>query len=96
MIKNLAIFLVFLLVILLDCVSCLDIDHDSRSICLYDYNYECAAQEAIQFGMVALKILLSLITISCVISWACAIAFVVWLFKRKSGTTRNKRQEQDN
>merc|ERR1712126_13451 len=91
---KLAIFLTLLLCVLFDCVSCSDIDHDSKSFCVFDYNYDCAAQEAIQFGLLALKILLSLITISCVIGWACSIAFVVWLQEKKWHQEQETRTRQ--
>ena len=49
-----------------------------------DYDWECAAVNGVDFGFLALKIILSMIVISCIVTWICMIGCVVWLFTRKA------------
>ena len=63
-------------------VSCQDDNIDEDSPCA-DYDWECAAVNGAEFGLTALKIILSLIVISCIVTWICMLGCVVWLFIRK-------------
>ena len=57
-----------------------DYDGDERD-CYF--NYECAAVDGVDFGFLALKIILALIVISCIVSWICMFGVVIWLFVKK-------------
>ena len=48
-----------------------------------DYNWECAAVDGVDFGFLALKIILALIVISCIVTWICMFGVVIWLFVKK-------------
>ena len=48
-----------------------------------DYDWLCAAVEGVSFGMMAARLVLALVTVSCCVTWVCMIGLVCWLFIRK-------------
>ena len=48
-----------------------------------DYDWLCAAVDGVSFGMMAVKLVLALVTISCCVTWVCMLGIVCWLFIRK-------------
>ena len=60
-----------------------DADYLEDSPC-EDYDWQCAAVDGAEFGMTALKIILALVTISCIVTWLCMFGIVIWLFVKKS------------
>ena len=79
--------LCLLLTVSMKLVNCIDVNMEypdyEESPCA-DYDWECAAVNGVDFGFLALKIILSLIVISCIVTWICMIGCVVWLFVRKA------------
>ena len=63
--------------------SAQDADYLEDSPC-EDYDWQCAAVDGAEFGMTALKIILALVTISCIVTWLCMFGIVIWLFVKKS------------
>merc|ERR1712154_49324 len=86
--ENMSMLLGLLFAISMQLVNCKDANMDYgewnylESSCV-DYDWECAAVNGVEFGMTALKIILSLIVISCIVTWICMLGCVVWLFVRK-------------
>ena len=81
-----SILLGLLFTVSLQLVNCKDVnmDYDYEESPCADYDWECAAVNGVDFGFMALKIILSLIVISCIVTWICMIGCVVWLFVRKA------------
>ena len=48
-----------------------------------DYDWLCAAVDGVSFGMMAVKLVLALVTISCCVTWVCMLGIVCWLFVKK-------------
>ena len=85
--RNMSMLLGLLLTVSMQLVNCKDVNMEypdyEESPCA-DYDWECAAVNGVDFGFLALKIILSLIVISCIVTWICMIGCVVWLFVRKA------------
>ena len=84
--RNMSILLCLLFAVSMQLVNCkdanMDDDYYEDSPCA-DYDWECALVNGAEFGLTALKIILSLIVISCIVTWICMIGCVCWLFIRK-------------
>ena len=83
--KNMSMLLGLFFTVSMQLANCKDVnmEYPEESPCA-DYDWECAAVNGADFGFLALKIILSMIVISCIVTWICMIGCVVWLFTRKA------------